>query len=266
MNEIDNTGELTCPSCGVPRLGQAWDCGKCGAVFDGAKPYGEAAGSPPVADQETPPSPPPESASGRRTSSARRPGSAKPKPAARVAVGGLTALRRWVDTNKTVAVILSFIFYVVVVWSFGAMIIGATDSPGAIKNAYRDLTGRPLPDGFGPTFAAHFVSRRLVVLDRPDQVVLVLYRDEDGASDSELDHFVEGVLDVLEVPWENVRIRSASVAGERIEVPVLRLWGEGGPHLYLIPIATLDGGRGIEAVVGPAETVLDVVEEMVRER
>jgi len=183
-----------------------------------------------------------------------------------VAGGGLTALREWVDANKAVAVILSFIFYVVVVWSFGSMIIGATDSPGAIKNAYRDLTGRPLPDGFGPTFVAHFVSRRLVVLDRPDQVVLVLYRDEDGASDNDLDYFVEGVLDVLEVPWERVRTRSASVAGERIEVPVLRLWGEGGPHLYLIPITTLDGGRGIEVVVGPAETVLDVVEEMVRER
>jgi hypothetical protein len=165
-----------------------------------------------------------------------------------------------------VAVIISFIVYVGVVWLFGAMIIGATESPGAIKSAYRDMTGRPLPDGFGPTIAAHFVSRKWVILDRPDQVILVLYRDDRGASDGELRSFAEGVLDVLEVPWEKIRTRTATVAGETIEVPVLQLWGEGGPHLYLVPTRTTDGGRAIEAVFGAPETALDVVEEMVRSR
>jgi len=266
MDKIDTSGELTCPSCGAPRLAHAWDCGKCGAVFDGAGPRSQSADSDSVSDEGSPPPASRRSRAARRLSSARRPGSVRPKASVRIAGGGLTALREWVDGNKAVAVILSFVIYVVVIWSFGAVIIGATDSPGAIKNAYRSLTGRPLPDGFGPTFAAHFVSRRLVVLDRPDQVILVLYRDEDGASDGELLRFVEGALDVLEVPWEKIRMRSASVAGARVEVPVLRLLGEGGPHLYLIPIATVDGGRGIEAVVGPPQTTLDVVEEMMRDR
>lgn len=266
MSEIDNTGELRCPSCGAPRLGHAWDCAKCGAVFEDARPRADEDEALPATDADDPSPPTRTSGSARRLSSARRRGSAKPKPVRQESGGGLTTLREWVQANKAVAVILSFVVYVAVVWSFGAVIIGATDSPGAIKNAYRDLTGRPLPDGFGPTFTAHFVSRRLVVLDRPDQVLLILYRDEDGSSESELVSFAEGTLDVLEVPWEKVKTRSATVSGTTVQVPVFRLWGEGGPHLYLIPIATADGGRGIEAVVGPPETVLDVVQEMVRER
>ena len=178
----------------------------------------------------------------------------------------MTVLREWVAANMAVAVIISFIVYVGVVWLFGAMIIGATDSPGAIKNAYRDVTGRPLPEGFGPTFAAHFVSRKLVVLNRPDQVLLVLYKDEDESTDAELLSFTEGALDLFEVPWEKIRSRKATVAGEVIDVSVFRLFGEGGPHLYLVPISTTDGGRAVEAVVGVPDTVLDVVEEMMRNR
>jgi len=266
MNEIDNTGQPICPSCGAPRLEHAWDCGKCGAVFDDSKPHEGSREVTPAAGADGLSPPALTSRSSRRSSSARRPGSTRPKRVASAAGSGLTTLREWVESNKAVAVILSFVVYVVVVWSFSAVIIGATDSPGAVNDAYRDLTGRPLPDGFGPTFAAHFVSRKLVVLDRPDQVILMLYRDEDGVSDGELRTFAENALDVLEVPWEKVRSRSATVAGARVEVPVLRLVGEGGPHLYLIPIATMDGGRGIEAVIGPPKTVLDVVEEMLRDR
>jgi hypothetical protein len=264
MNETDTTGDAICPSCGAPRLAAAWDCGSCGAVFDDPNRQAGREGSQPEPGEAAPAAQPKRS-SARRSSSARRPG-AGPKIAKRTTGSGLSTLREWVADNKAVAVILSFVVYVVVVWSFGALIIGATDSAGAIKNAYRDVTGRPMPEGFGPTFAAHFVSRKLVVLDRPDQVLLVLYRDEDGASDAELIRFAEGVLDVLEVPWELVRTRSATVAGETIEVPVLRLWGEGGPHAYLIPVGTVDGGRAVEAVVGPPGNVLDVVEEMVRTR
>ena len=251
MSDIDNAWDSTCPSCGAPRLGHAWDCARCGAVFDTAEPAEVAQGPESTTGGDPPPRPRQSGPGVLRSSTARRPDALGPGRGTRFADDGLTAIRDWVRTNKAVAVILSFVVYVVVVWSFGAMIIGATDSPGAIKKAYRDLTGRPLPDGFGPTFAAHFVSRKLVVLDRPDQVLLVL---------------AEGALDVLEIPWERVRTRSATIAGETIEVPVLRLWGEGGPHLYLVPVATVDGGHGMEAVLGPPETVLDVVEEMVSRR
>jgi hypothetical protein len=175
-------------------------------------------------------------------------------------------MREWVAENKAVAVILAFVFYIGTVWLFGALIIGATDSPGAVKNAYRDLTGRPLPVGFGPTFAAHFVSRRLVVLDRPDQVFLVFYKDRDGATDHELRAFTEGALDLFEVPWEKLRTRRATISGATVEVPVFRLLGEGGPHLYLVPTSTTDGERAIEAVIGTPESVLDVVEEMLSGR
>jgi hypothetical protein len=178
----------------------------------------------------------------------------------------LTALREWVSENLAAAVVISFIIYVGVVWLFGAVIIGATDSPGAIKNAYRDLTGRPLPNGFGPAFAAHFVSRRLVVLNRPDQIILLAYKDRDGSTDAELLSLTETALDLFEVPWEKVRTSSAVIAGEPVAVSIVRVGGEGGPHLCLIPIATSDGGRALEAVFGPPGTTLDVVEEMVRER
>lgn len=261
MKELENTEALTCPSCGTPRLGHAWDCGKCGAVFDA----GRASGSPDTIPEEGG-APAPKTPSPLRIRSARRASSARRKPVARASGGGLTALREWVAANMAVAVIISFIIYVGVVWLFGAMIIGATDSPGAIKNAYRDVTGRPLPDGFGPTFAAHFVSRRLVILNRPDQVLLVLYKDEDESTDAELLSFAEGALDLFEVPWEKIRSRKATVAGEAIEVSVFRLFGEGGPHLYLVPISTTDGGRAVEAVVGAPDTVLDVVEENLRNR
>ncbi|MEX1308927.1 MAG: hypothetical protein AB1Z65_00770 [Candidatus Sulfomarinibacteraceae bacterium] len=266
MSDIDNTWDSTCPSCGAPRLGHAWDCARCGAVFDTAEPAEVAQGQESTTGGDPPPRPRQSGSGVLRSSTARRPDALGPSRGTGFADDGLAAIRGWVRTNKAVAVILSFVVYVVVVWSFGAMIIGATDSPGAIKKAYRDLTGRPLPDGFGPTFAAHFVSRKLVVLDRPDQVLLVLYRGEDGASGTDVMNLAEGALDVLEIPWERVRTRSATIAGETIEVPVLRLWGEGGPHLYLVPVATVDGGHGMEAVLGPPETVLDVVEEMVSRR
>lgn len=267
MSEQENTEILKCPSCGAPRLGHAWDCAKCGAVFDGKG--GEEAttdGSAVESSGRQPVGTPKRSSSARRASSARRPGAAPRKSPIGGSIGGLTAIRQWVADNKAVAVIISFVIYIGVIWLFSALIIGATDSPGAIKSAYRDLTGRPLPDGFGPTFAAHFVSRKLVVLDRPDQVLLVLYRDADGSSTGELNSFTEGVLDTLEVPFEKIRTRTATVGAETIEVPVLELWGEGGPHLYLVPTETMDGGRAVEAVVGAPDTVLEIVEEMVRER
>ena len=261
MKKIENPEVLTCPSCGAPRLGHAWDCAKCGVVFDG----GTAPNLPDEISGESG-APAPTTASPPRAHTARRAGAARRRPAPRSSSGGLTALREWVAANMAVAVILSFIFYVGVIWFFGAMIIGATDSPGAIKNVYRDITGRPLPDGFGPTFAAHFVSRKLVVLDRPDQVLLVLYKDVDGSTDGELRSFTEGALDLFEVPWENIRTRKATIGGESLEVPVLRLWGEGGPHVYLVPTSTTDGGRAVEVVFGAPENVLEVVEDLVRDR
>lgn len=266
MNDMEHTESLTCPSCGAPRLVHAWDCAKCGAVFDGRNR--PAAKDEPGSEPDRPKAPKASSArrSGpRRSSAARLTGPARRRPP-KTSPGALTALRGWVADNKPVAVIISFIIYVGVVWLFGAMIIGATDSPGAIKNAYRDLTGRPLPDGFGPTFAAHFVSRRLVVLDRPDQVILVLYKDRDEATDADLLTFTEGALDLFEVPWEKIRTRKAKIAGENVEVSVFRLFGEGGPHLYLLPVKTTDGHRAVEVVVGTPDTALEVVDEMVRDR
>lgn len=263
MNHPENTDTPACPSCGAPRLGHAWDCGVCGAVFDDGRT------STPSKDQSgeaEAPAPAPAASSPPRTGSARRGSSARRAPAHRVSSGGLTALREWVSSNMAVAVVISFVIYIGVIWLFGAVIIGATDSSGAIKNAYRDITGRPLPRGFGPTFAAHFVSRKLVVLNRPDQVLLVLYKDRDGSTDADLLLVAEGALDLFEVPWEKIRTRDAMVGGEAIEVRVLRLGGEGGPHLYLVPVPTADGGRAVEAVFGPPGTTLEVVDEMVRDR
>jgi hypothetical protein len=261
-NEPENV--LTCPSCGAPRLAHAWDCAKCGAVFD-LQPDQTESTEATESDRETGPARP---APPRRprTSSARRPGAARPKIPTGATPPALTALRDWVDGNRTAAVIISFVVYVLSIWIFGAMVIGGTDSPGAVKTAYRELTGRPVPKGFGPTFAAHFVSRRLVVFDRPDQVFLVLYRDRDGASDGDLRRFAEGVLEVFEVPFDQIRVETASTRDGPIEVPVLRLWGEGGPHLYLIPTPIADGDRAVEAVLGEPKAVLEVVEDMVRYR
>jgi len=76
----------------------------------------------------------------------------------------------------------------------------------------------------------------------------------------------EGALDLFEVPWERIRTRAATVADRVIKIPVFQLWGEGGPHLYLVPIVTTDGGCAVEAVIGPPERVLDVVDEMMRAR
>ena len=271
MEREQHVDALTCSVCGAPRLAAAWDCAKCGAVFDDLRrPDAEGV---PVTDGEAPSVETGQTnrriggaTTAPRSSSARRPGSARRRPSASVAGGGLVALREWVADNKTVVVIVSFLVYIGVVWLFGALILGGTDAPGAVKNAYRDVTGRPLPEGFGPAFAAHFVSRRLVVLDRPDQVLLVLYVDADINDDSELHLFAERVLDVLEVPWDPVTTRTATVDGRSVEVPVLRLVGEGGPHVYLVPTATAGGGRAVEAVIGAPAAVLDVVEEMVRRR
>lgn len=266
MDQRENSEALTCPSCGAPRLVHAWDCAKCGAVFDGEEPAAADASRPETATPPRSAAGPARSRSARRQAPARSAGPARRARGVGAAGGVLTAMRGWVAENKAVAVILAFILYIGTVWLFGALIIGATDSPGAIKNAYRDLTGRPLPAGFGPTFAAHFVSRRLVVLDRPDQVFLVFYKDRDGATDHELRAFTEGALDLFEVPWEKLRTRQATVSGATVEVSVFRLLGEGGPHLYLVPTSTTDGERAIEAVVGAPESVLEVVEEIVSRR
>lgn len=270
----------TCPACGAPRLGHAWDCAKCGAVFDdGPGPelpprMGDPATQAASPELGSAPVPPPPSVAGQaratvapRSTSARRAPSRTRRSRSGVGAGaGLEALRRWVDDNKAASVIVSFLIYVGVVWLFGVVVIGGTDSPGAVKDAYRDVTGRPLPVGFGPAFAAHFVGRRLVVLQRPDQVMLVLYKDADIADDTGLRAFAERCLDVLEVPWESISTRTATIAGDTVEVPVLRLLGEGGPHVYLVPTATPAGGRAVEAVIGAPSAVLDVVDEMVRSR
>ena len=261
----------TCPACGAPRLARAWDCARCGAVFDDVAPPPPQAERRDVPRGPSGPSPPVAKAGPRGrgippSSSARRAAAVHRRPAAAVAGPVLEALRLWVDDNKAVAVIVSFLIYVGVVWLFGAVVIGGTDSPGAVKDAYRDVTGRPLPVGFGPAFAAHFVGRRLVVLQRPDQVMLVLYKDADIADDAGLRAFAERSLDVLDVPWESISTRTATIAGDTVEVPVLRLLGEGGPHVYLVPTATPTGGRAVEAVIGTPSAVLDVVDEMVRSR
>ena len=254
----------TCPSCGAPRLEHAWDCAKCGAVFD-AGASSAAPEQPPARAADTDPSTA-SAASRPRSSSARR-----GDPAPRRSLGGstppaLTALRGWVDDNRAAAVVISFVIYVIAVWIFGALIIGGTDAPAPVKSAYRELTGRPVPKGFGPKFAAHFVSRRLIAFDRADRVYLVVYRDEDGTSDRELRRFAERVLETFEIPFQQERVRTAETRNGPIEVPVLRLWGDGGPHLYLIPTATTDGERALEAVLGEPKVVLEVVEDMVEYR
>ena len=275
MVQPENDEVLTCPACGAPRLGHAWDCAKCGAVFDEVGgpelpqevPAGSVAPVPPATSGRQPAGPA-RSVSAKRGSAARRSGSgaARRAKAARPPSGVLTALRGWVDDNKAVAIILSFIIYVVVVWLFGVVIIGATGSPGAVKEAYRDITGRPLPKGFGPGFAAHLVGREWVALNRPDQVVLVLYTEGEDSTDEDLRLVAERVLELIEVPWDVVRVRSATIGGQNVEVPVWELVGEGGPHLYLLPISTVDGDRAVEAVLGRPDQVLEVVEEMARNR
>lgn len=273
MVQPENEEVLTCPACGAPRLEHAWDCLKCGAVFDeigGPEPPQEAsAGSvapPPPKSPARQPAAPGRSSSAKRGSAARRSGPARRPKAARRPSAALTSLRGWVEQNKAVAIILSFIIYVVVIWLFGVVIIGATGSPGAVKEAYRDITGRPLPKGFGPGFAAHLVGREWVALNRPDQVVLVLYTEGKGRTDEDLRLVAERVLELIEVPWEVVRTRSATIGGQKVEVPVWELVGEGGPHLYLLPISTVDGDRAVEAVLGRPDQVLEVVEEMARNR
>ncbi len=215
---------------------RAWDCVACGVVFEGG------AGS----THEEPPT--------------------MLAPASATAPRALEALREWVDENKATAVIISFVVYVISIWIFGALVIGVTHAPGAVKSAYREITGRPVPKGFGPVAAAHFVSRRLVVFVRPDQVFLVLYRDQDGASDEDLRRFAECVLELLEVPFEQVGLRTADTRDGTIKVPVLELEGEGGLHLYLVPTATKNGERAVDAVLGDPRTVLDVVKDMVEYR
>jgi hypothetical protein len=262
----------TCPVCGAPRLGHAWDCAKCGAVFDDVpmEPVeggvANAAGSSTVAMSDRPVSTAATTSSAARSNSTRRGGAVRRRSSPPRSTAFLTPLRDWVDANKVPAIIISFVIYIGVVWMFGLLIIGGTDAPGAVKKAYRDVTGRPLPVGFGPAFAAHFVGRRLVVLNRPDQIILVLYADSDIVEDGELHALAERVLNVLEVPFESVRTCSASVGGGTVEVPVLQLVGEGGPHLYLIPTRTVDGGPAVEAVIGAPAAVLDVVDEMVTRR
>jgi hypothetical protein len=269
MSKPDQEEILTCPSCGAPRLQFAWDCAKCGAVFDpSAGPAvdheaPDAEGDPssgPEPKTSAPKTPAPSrSGSARRGSSARR---GKPQSSG----GGLQAFRDWIDENVVVAVVVSFVIYAVVIWLFGVLIIGATDSPNAVKSAYRDITGRPIPVGFGPTFAAHFVSHKLVVLDRPDQIVLVLYTGGKVTDDGELNDMALRMLDLMEVPWELQSPKSAGFGEGEVEVRVLELVGEGGPHVFLVPTSTVDGGRALEAVVGEPSAVLDVVDEMVSAR
>ncbi len=56
---------------------------------------------------------------------------------------------------------------------------------------------------------------------------------------------------MVEIPFEQERVRTAETRNGTIEVPVLRLWGEDGPHLYLIPKATTDGCRHRRMQTGP---------------
>jgi rubredoxin len=264
MSKSDQEEIQTCPSCGAPRLQFAWDCAKCGAVFDASAGPATDNGKPET-ESDPSSSPPPETRAPSRSGPARRGTSARLRPV-ESSGGGLHGFRSWIDENVVVAVIVSFVIYAVVIWLFGALIIGATDSPSAVKSAYRDITGRPLPEGFGPTFAAHFVSHKLVVLDRPDQIVLVLYKGGEVTDDGELNDMALEMLDLMEIPWELQSPRSAGFGAEEVEIRVLELVGEGGPHVFLVPTSTVDGGRALEAVVGAPAAVLDVVDEMVSAR
>ncbi len=233
---IENETPLTCPKCGTPRLNHAWDCVRCGVVFDGRAGEEAAAGD----------APSPGAASvAPRTLSSSRIAKASPPP---------RSLRGWIDDNLAVAVFGAIVLFAAILWVFGRFAVSVTTTPRAVEQAYRHVVGRYPPKGFEAGYAGHFVGRRVVGLEHRDELGLFVYFHRWPARPldvSELDAGAEKILDFFEIDWSEVRRGTVEQGDEQLTGRILLLGGAQGNHLYLIPIHTADGESAMLALIGP---------------
>jgi predicted alpha/beta-hydrolase family hydrolase len=171
----EDTPTESCPKCGEPRLGFAWDCAKCGHLFDGTGPAADSGTAPAPADRPTPAV---DRVAGEvpRPARVRDPAAGKKQaPARRVPQ---TSLQAWVDENLAVAITLALFAYLAVFAFVTTQLVASSADTLKISNQYRAVVGESPPADFQPMVSMTLVGRRLLVFGNPMQgQTLLLYHE-----------------------------------------------------------------------------------------
>jgi hypothetical protein len=260
-----------CPKCGAPRLGHAWDCAKCGNVFD-------ASGPAQLHEAEKPASTAPAS----RADSTRRPATAgsaalrSAAPRSSAAAGSdttrHTGLRGWVDENLPVAIIIAIVAYLVVYAILSTQLVTSTNDATAITTQYRTIVGESPPTAFQPVLGMSLVGRRLqVFVNSQNGHVLLLYHEgwlAGQANAARLAALPDKALDFLEVPFKNIGERQARMLHLSVDLRVIDV--ELGPGATMRGyVATFTGNTERPAVLcllGQSESVIKMARTMFREQ
>jgi hypothetical protein len=164
----------SCPKCGEPRLGFAWDC-RCGHVFDGSAAAAEPT-APPTHPQQAAPSAERPAAEARRPMPAQAPSTQRGRPSA--GRKPTTRLGAWVDENLAVAITLALFAYLAVFAFMSTQLIASSADTLKISDQYRAVVGESPPADFQPMISMTLVGRRLLVFANPMQgQTLLLYNE-----------------------------------------------------------------------------------------
>jgi hypothetical protein len=218
----------SCPKCGAPRLGHAWDCAQCGHIFDASATESEAeqvSESPEPGDGHPPPATLQSSESRTSPSSASRqpPGTRpitarQPSSAARAAAHG--GLRGWVDENLVLAIALAVACYLAVFAFLSTQLVASSDDPFTITGQYRAVVGESPPTAFKPALSFTLVGRRLLVFfNQKDGQTLLLYHEGwlAGRPDAtRLAAVPDQALRFFELPYDDIGTRD----GNMLRLPV----------------------------------------------
>lgn len=277
MKEQEETP--VCPSCGAPRLGHAWDCVQCGAVFDDAFSSLEAddvrppSAAPPAQAQAQAAQPTDAPAKATDTHSTRRPSSsARPSVTASTARGmtrrratpmWLRTFRTWIEENTGAAVAFAIMLHLAVAAFAATVIASSTNDTRRVDKDYRMIVGAPLPEAFLPVVSGRFVGRRFVVLQHFGGQATVIVVAEGWiagrSTPEERMQFVEGFIDLIELPWKEVGTRNGEIGPQPVQVRILEVGPkEAVNSLYLAPFTAPNKDSCIFALMGPVPELPEI--------
>ena len=272
--DADDGTVPSCPKCGAPRLGHAWDCAQCGHVYDGSATETDpeqVSESPEPGDEHPPPATlqPREvrisSSASRRPPGARPITTRQPSSAARAATHG--GLRGWVDQNLVLAIALAVACYLAVFAFLSTQLVASSDDPFTITGQYRAVVGESPPTAFKPALSFTLVGRRLLVFfNQQEGQTLLLYHEGwlAGRPDAaRLAAVPDQALRFFELPYDDIGTRDGNMlrVPVRLRVVDLRL----GPSELRSFIATFTGTTDRPALlclVGSPDSVTKMARTM----
>ena len=152
--------------------------------------------------------------------------------------------------------------------AFAATVIAnSTSDARTVDRTYSLVVGAPAPEDFFPVASGRFVGRQFIVLQHYGGQATILVVAEGwiaGRSDpDERMEFVEGMLDMTEIPWEEIDEKRGELGPQPISIRRLAVGpDESRIHVDLAMFTAPNKDSCIYALIGPPKGMREIREEV----